>query len=247
MRQVPIRVSDWQRWIDLPSTQRLLAFESNWLADWLIQLRGQQLLYTGIDGHPSYIDMADMHHRFCFEMPWQRQTTAFHAQVSEYRWPLPDSIIDVVILQHTLDFSANPHQILREACRVLCSGGYIVILGFNPFSIWGATHWLRRFSNDLPWSTNPVAGGRLVDWLRLLDFRMEFHGTAAVSWPLRYRGYRWIKAIDSKLAEARVLPGAIQMIIARKTIAGMTQIGAVESDYSKGFAGVVPAARIGHQ
>lgn len=247
MRQVPIRVSEWQRWTELPSTKGLLAFESSWLGDWLVQLRGQHLLYTGIDSKPSHIDKADMHHRFCLEMPWQRQKTDFQAQVSEYRWPLPDSTVDLVILQHTLDFSANPHQILREACRVLCSGGYIVILGFNPFSTWGIAHWLRRFSDDLPWSTNPVAGGRLLDWLRLLDFRMEFHGTAAVSWPLRYRGYRWMKGIDIKLAEARILPGAIQMIIARKTIAGMTQIGAGELGYAKNFSGVVPAARIGHQ
>ena len=247
MRQVPIRVSEWQRWTETPATQRLLALESSWLSDWLVQLRGQKLLYTGIDKAPSHITKAEMRHRFCFEMPWQRQSTSFQAQVSEYRWPLADAVVDLVILQHTLDFTAKPHQVLREASRVLCSGGYIVILGFNPYSSWGISRWIRQFSKELPWSTNPVAGKRLEDWLRLLDFRMEFHGTAGLSWPFLYHDWSWLQGLDIKLAETRILPGAVQMIIARKTIAGMTQVGAVEKKFSNSFQGVVPAARIGHQ
>ena len=42
-----------------------------------------------------------------------------------------------VVLPHVLEFEANPHQVLRESERVLIGEGHVVILGFNPWSLWG--------------------------------------------------------------------------------------------------------------
>ena len=45
--------------------------------------------------------------------------------------PIEENTIDVMVLPHTLDFSADPHRLLREAERVLIGEGHIVIISFN--------------------------------------------------------------------------------------------------------------------
>ncbi len=43
------------------------------------------------------------------------------------------------MLPHVLEFAAEPHRILREVERVLVPEGQVVIAGFNPLSLWGAS------------------------------------------------------------------------------------------------------------
>ena len=61
--------------------------------------------------------------------------------------PLASQSIDLLALPHVLEFSAQPHAMLREAERVLMPEGSVVISGFNPLSLWGAARavrWQRR-------------------------------------------------------------------------------------------------------
>jgi SAM-dependent methyltransferase len=51
--------------------------------------------------------------------------------------PFAENSIDLIVLPHVLEFSDNPHPILREAYRVLRPEGQVVLSGFNPFSLWG--------------------------------------------------------------------------------------------------------------
>jgi len=39
-------------------------------------------------------------------------------------------------MPHTLEFTNDPHQVLREVDRVLIPEGHVVILAFNPWSLW---------------------------------------------------------------------------------------------------------------
>ncbi len=80
--------------------------------------------------------------------------------------------IDVVLLPHVLEAHEDPHGVLRELDRVLRSDGHVVILGFNPVSLWGLRHYLsrRRFP---PGCRRLVSEHRLRDWLRLLNFSVD--------------------------------------------------------------------------
>jgi hypothetical protein len=67
----------------------------------------------------------------------------------------------------------DPYAVLREAERVLCAEGCLMICGFNPWSGWGA----RRLFGDLfrrppfpPQTRRLLAERRLRDWMALLDF-----------------------------------------------------------------------------
>jgi len=51
--------------------------------------------------------------------------------------PFPEASLDLVVLPHTLELSADPHHVLREVERVLVPEGRVVVAGFNPNSFWG--------------------------------------------------------------------------------------------------------------
>ena len=82
--------------------------------------------------------------------------------------PLGRNSIDLIVLQHTLDFSIDPRQVLREAVEVLSAEGWIVICGFNPLGLWGMSRMLFQSSGKMPWSGRFLRPGRVQDWLTLL-------------------------------------------------------------------------------
>lgn len=88
--------------------------------------------------------------------------------------PIASSSVDLVVLPHVLEFHPYPHQVLREVERILISEGQVVILGFNPFSLWGMYQrlpWTER--NGFPWDGNYLSVARLKDWLSLLGFAID--------------------------------------------------------------------------
>lgn len=90
--------------------------------------------------------------------------------------PFASDTIDAILLPHTLELVADPYAVLREAERVLCAEGCLMICGFNPFSGWGAR---RLFSRHLRRSDFPPGTRRLLserrlrDWVALLGFDVD--------------------------------------------------------------------------
>ncbi len=125
--------------------------------------------------------------------------------------------LDLVILHHALDFSPNPHQTLREAARVLKPNGHLVIVGFNPFSLWGARRMFVR-SKQAPWNNRFISGRRIEDWLNLLDFKVKTPAYFYYGLPYNnsalLRRMMWL----DKVLDSRVPLGAYYMIKAQKQV-----------------------------
>jgi SAM-dependent methyltransferase len=85
--------------------------------------------------------------------------------------PIATNSADLVVLPHALEFSANPHQILREVARILMPEAQVVIASFNPRSLWGF-RWLFSTREDYPWRGRFITLPRLKDWLALLGFEI---------------------------------------------------------------------------
>ena len=93
--------------------------------------------------------------------------------VAEYdELPLQNNSVDLVLLSHVLEFSVDPHQVLREVHRVLMPNGNTIITLFNPWS-------LLILSKLWPFKAKPIfSSGRLFsiarvkDWLNLLGFEL---------------------------------------------------------------------------
>jgi len=89
------------------------------------------------------------------------------------RLPVAADSIDAIILVHTLDFSADPHQVLREVERALIAEGRLIVIGFNPFSLWGLWRLFGRWRGEIPWCGHFLSYTRLNDWLTLMGFGIE--------------------------------------------------------------------------
>jgi SAM-dependent methyltransferase len=87
--------------------------------------------------------------------------------------PFAANSIDLVVMPHTLEFDANPHQVLREVERILVPEGQVIVTGFNPFSLWGARRKLSRRQALPPWRGAYLSVPRLKDWFSLLGFEMQ--------------------------------------------------------------------------
>jgi SAM-dependent methyltransferase len=86
--------------------------------------------------------------------------------------PFSPHSIDLIVMPHILEFNDDPHQVLREVERVLIPQGQLVIVGFNPHSLWGLRRRMTPISS-FPWNGNYISIQRLKDWLQLLGFDVD--------------------------------------------------------------------------
>lgn len=103
--------------------------------------------------------------------------------------PIASQSIDLLILPHVLEFSANPHQVLREVERVLIPEGHVIISGFNPWSLWGLWHAMNRSRDEYPWRGKFVPLLRLKDWLALLGFEVDAARMCCYAPPVNHRAW----------------------------------------------------------
>lgn len=135
--------------------------------------------------------------------------------------PFAANSIDLIVLPHVLEFHDDPHQILREVERVLIAEGQVVIVGFNPLSLWGA--YRRLFaSNDFPWNGRYLSVLRLRDWLSLLSFEVNRGNFGCYAPPFKQQ--KWLqRSAFLELAGDRWwgFAGGVYMIRAIKRVASM--------------------------
>ena len=158
--------------------------------------------------------------------------------------PFDSQSLDLVVLPHTLELARDPHQTLREVERVLMPEGRVVIIGFNPTSLWGMRQQTGRARRRLglgastalylPREGDFIAYRRLRDWLRLLSFEVETgrfgcyrppmhseHWLARFGW-MENAGERWWPVL-----------GAVYALTAVKRVRGMRLVGLVRDQRSQ--------------
>ena len=86
--------------------------------------------------------------------------------------PIASNSADLVVLPHVLEFSDDPHQILREVARVLLPEAQVMIACFNPWSLWGSRRLFGR-KTHYPWNGLFINLPRLKDWCALLGLEIS--------------------------------------------------------------------------
>ncbi len=158
-----------------------------------------------------------------------RMASRFISNVSEVRLictelPFDCDSLDLVVLPHVLEFAEYPHQILREAARVLRPEGNLIISGFNPWSLWGLHRTLGR-REGYPWQGHFIALHRLKDWLALLDFEVVGGRFAAYAPP--FHQTKWLErfAFMEKAGDRWwAVSGGVYFVHAIKRVHGMRLI-----------------------
>ncbi len=126
--------------------------------------------------------------------------------------PLAGRSVDAILLAHSLEAAPSAHQLLREVDRVLSPRGQLLILGFNPWSLWGLRQRLLRRYPALPSGVVPLGHGRVQDWLRLLDYEVLESSRVA---PQRVQR-RWLQVLQPWLGVFLGWFAPVYLIRARK-------------------------------
>jgi SAM-dependent methyltransferase len=171
----------WQRWWDSAAGQELLAWEQRCADAWLSDVFGFYALQLGrvsLDALRSN------------RMPFQWLASGHlaggetnpkghtpHLFSDPRALPFAEQSLDLLVLAHALDGLDQPLAALREAHRVLVPEGRLLVLGLNPWSVWGLRQRRARLLEAL--------GGRkraqvalmpsasvpsLRNWLQVLGF-----------------------------------------------------------------------------
>ena len=143
--------------------------------------------------------------------------------------PFENQSIDLCLLPHVLEFSQNPHEILREIDRVVRPEGRILILGFNPWSLFGVKKlWT---SQGVPWQGQFVSLVRMKDWLQLLGFEPSAGRLACYIPPTDSAVWhqRW-SFLESAGDRWWGVGGGVYMLEAIKRVQGMRLITPAWSD-----------------
>ncbi len=180
---------DLGRWLAASPGKELVERETRYVNSMLTGLFGYYLLQVGWS-REFYQPVAEsrIRHHIVLE-PNDPSIAGGKTIVGDERaFPLAADSVDVVFLPHALEFSSDPHQVLRETERVLIPEGRVIILGFNPFSTWGLWRQFRRRSGNVPWCGRFITPQRVSDWLALVGFDIEVLESVMFLPPLQRSG-----------------------------------------------------------
>ncbi|MCW8889255.1 MAG: class I SAM-dependent methyltransferase [Sedimenticola sp.] len=187
----PPTTEQLRRWFNATPGRELLAREQQVLERLLSECFGYYLMQVGCVGQP--IEPLKLS-RIKTQIVLLEQegdsigSTRGCVVADPLHIPVASDSVDAVLLTHTLDFTRDPHQLLREVERVLIPEGHVIITGFNPWSLWGLWQLFRLRSRQVPWCGHFISPWRMHDWLSLLGFEVKEEQAIMFRPPLRQEG-----------------------------------------------------------
>ena len=156
-------MTSFEEWLETPVGQYLLEKECDFFDRTVGDVFGYHAVQLGLPGH-DFLRTSRMQLRL------KAARCGSDIAVDYGNLPFASDSLDLVLLPHLLEFSCNPHRILREVERVMRPEGRVILSGFNPFSLWG----LRRFwsQEDAPWDGHFISLPRIKDWCALLGLEV---------------------------------------------------------------------------
>ena len=164
-------------WLTTPAGCRLLAAQRPLVRETVRRFHGDSLLWIGATA--DLVDTTDqcmVRARICTaqsNVPPRalvaKPTPGVDVVAADpTELPFASASVDGVVLCHALDVAADRRATLREAARILKSGGRLAVVGFNPLSLWFLTKPLAAFRE-----LRPVSVPRLSEWLTVLGLAPE--------------------------------------------------------------------------
>lgn len=204
----------------------------------LADLFGYHILQVGLHNNMNGLKVSRIPHQMIMDVNFSdirteahkrkesddsRETDFFYGE-PEYI-PIATDSLDVLILSHTLEYSANPHEVLREVDRILIPEGHVIILGFNPWGVWMPWRLLLGWRKRAPWCGRFISIARLKDWLQLLGFDITESRRFFFRPPLSHPGMmKRLQFLDKWGSWLWPFLGGVYFVVARKRVATLTPI-----------------------
>ena len=157
-----------ESWQELSNGEEILFAINTSLAAWWPRLFGYHLLKIGdLSGDIASHNCAIKH-----QVTISPNRGDNHVVGAIDDLPFVKHAVDVCVLAHALEFTSDPHHLVREASRVVIPNGYLIITGFNAFSLAGMNRYIPFRRQRSPWNERFFSPMRVKDWLHLLGFEI---------------------------------------------------------------------------
>lgn len=232
-------VTQLRAWFGREPGSLVAAVEQRMLSRILPDLFGYHLVQLGCHHDGNLLDSSRISHRVLVELGHEPVEGA-DMQCVDDALPLASGSVDVLVLPHVLEFSADPRRVLREAERVLIGEGHIVVIGFNPWSLQGVWSLLLRWQEQAPWSGRYVSSARVTDWLQLLGFDIVHCARGSFRPPVKSARLNERFAFLEKLGGyCWPVLGNVFVVVGRKRVEGVTPLKVSWKQRRRVAAGVV--------
>lgn len=158
---------------------------------------------------------------------------------------LDSESIDCVLLAHSLEFSDDPHSLIREIDRILVPSGHIIILGYNQYSLWGLRRLLtykKDYNKLYPWDGKWYSSHQICDWLKLLNYQIELKEHFFYKPCINSKNiFNFIDKLTPKFLAKILIGSAAYCIVAKKNIEAFTPILINNTKWSR-ESDLVPSA-----
>lgn len=198
------------RWSELPRGNYYREALEQQLKPWLGKMYGFHLLKVGNLSAEINTEACAISHQVNVSLsgePMQVNADPLHL-------PFAEKSVDACLLAHTLPWCHDPHQLLREADRVLIDDGWLIITGFNPVSLMGLRKLVPIMRKRAPSNSRMFTLMRQMDWLTLLNFEVMHYS--------RFQVLPWTRQGGKLLSAHLPALGCLQMIVARKRTIPLT-------------------------
>lgn len=139
--------------------------------------------------------------------------------------PFASDSIDAVFMPCVLEAASSPIAILEEAWRILLPSGTLILVGFNPWSLWGLAHFFFKHTHEFPWQGEFFSTATLRKWLTLTNFSIEsldyFYFRPPIS---THHGHEKLNYLEKMGPRCYYPFGGLYLITATKYVAPLSPI-----------------------
>lgn len=214
-----------ENWFKTSLGQLLLQDEEAELSKIITHYFGYHLLHGGAINYSESLSLSPIRHKVYLELhPSSVSPLKGMVKTNIHHLPFLEGSIDLAILSHVLEFEKSPEAVLKEITYTLIPNGYLIIFGFNPYSLWSFYGKLFK-RHSLPWKGKFLSVRQLRSWLKENHCIIDDYKTFSFDLPIENQKMRenfsLIKSIGKTCWPTN---GAVYCLIARKEIATLTPV-----------------------
>jgi SAM-dependent methyltransferase len=212
-------------WFQKPPGSLLLDLEHQHLDNLLSRLPGEALLQMGGPSDLSLVRTSTIPFKLFYaftELTPTAETPTVFGDLQQL--PLRAESFDVVVVAHALAFCPQPQVLFEQLYAALQPGGVLIVLGFNPYSLWQLRRW-RADRSVFPWAGQFHAPGSVKRALRAAEFNLIAYRSFCYRYP-SIQSQSWQKDQFWEVLGQMLLPscGGVYMMLAQKQAVGMTPL-----------------------
>lgn len=212
-----------------PRGQSLLVSEQKLINDALQNVFGYHLLQIGQPCRDDLLAASRARYHWRVDANLKQSNVPTGQILAELDYlPFKTDSLDAILLPHTLESVADPYHLLREVDRLIVPEGHLILTGFNPYSCSVLRQRLGRYRLHFQ-SANLMRLSRLIDWLNLLGYDLEWFGFTPVNCfgTNKFNPFAWrtINYLEKGFSHLGIELGSTYCLLAKKRVESVTPIG----------------------